>query len=275
MSRLPPRVLALRWVQRRTVLLGIGMPLRLTVPICCSLALFGACSSSKTNDSTPSRPAAPTDRLGRATLSGHVHLQGTPPAALVIMPTADPYCLQRHPGGIATRSLQVGADGALADVVVAVKSGLRGRYPLSTTPVALDQEGCVFRPHVLAVAVGQPISIRSADDTLHNVRPMAKLNEDFNLPQPRRGSEHTKRFDKPERMIPIVCDVHSWMRAYVSVFDHPFYAVTDAQGAYSISGLPGGDYEVEVIHESLPGLTQPVHLADGGAGTMDFELRIP
>ena len=128
-----------------------------------------------------------------------------------------------HPGGL-ERQKQV-KDGGLADALVYVK-GLAGSYPAPAEPVVLDQIGCQYNPRMVVMRAGQPLKIRNSDDTLHNIHPRPTLNKEFNIGQPRKGMESTKTFDKPELMIPTGCDVHPWMRAYISVLANPFFAVT-------------------------------------------------
>jgi uncharacterized protein (DUF2141 family) len=95
------------------------------------------------------------------------------------------------------------------------------------------------------------------------------VNAEFNVGQPRKGMESTKTFDKQEIMIPVGCDVHPWMRSYISVVSHPFFAVTKDDGTYEIKGLPPGDYEVEAFHEKLKTQTQKITVKDGD-NTLDF-----
>jgi carboxypeptidase family protein len=148
-----------------------------------------------------------------------------------------------------------------------------GTFPAPTTPVEIDQQGCNYTPHIVAMQANQPLKIKNNDDTLHNIHPRPTVNAEFNIGQPRKGMESTKTFDKKEVMFPVGCDVHPWMRAYISVLDHPFYAVTKEDGTFEIKGLPPGDYEVEAYHEKLKTQTQKVTVKAGEPAKVDFAFK--
>jgi hypothetical protein len=164
-------------------------------------------------------------------------------------------------------------DGGLADVLVYVKSGLHGSYPSPTEPVLLDQKGCDYWPHMVVKMVGQPLTIRNSDDTLHNIHPRPQINPEFNIGQPHQGMESKKTLDKPEVMIPVGCDVHPWMRAFISVFDHPFFTVTKEDGTFEIKGLPAGEYEIEAYHGKLKMQDQKLTVKDGEAAKLTFSFK--
>jgi plastocyanin len=154
-----------------------------------------------------------------------------------------------------------------------VKSGVTGSYPVPTEPAMIDQNGCNYTPHVVGVQTGQPLKIKNSDDTLHNIHPRPTVNAEFNIGQPRKGMESTKTFDKKEVMFPVGCDVHPWMRAYISVNDNPFYAVTKEDGTFEIKGLPAGDYEIEAYHEKLKTMSQKVSVKAGESAKADFAFK--
>lgn len=215
--------------------------------------------------------AAPAATGGAGSIAGKVTFEGAPPAADKVKLSADPKCAAMHKEGLERQLIKV-TDGGLADALVYVKSGLSGSYPAPAEPVTLDQKGCDYTPHMLAMQAGQSLKIRNSDDTLHNIHPKPQVNTEFNIGQPRQGMESTKSFDKVEMMIPVGCDVHPWMRAYISVLSHPFFAVTKDDGSYEIKGLPAGEYEVEVLHGKLKGTAQKITVKDGAAQA-DFALK--
>jgi hypothetical protein len=219
----------------------------------------------------PGAPAGGAAGTGSGSIAGKVSFEGTPDAPQKVKLSADAKCAAMHKDGLERQTIKV-KDGGLADALVYVKSGLSGSYPPPTEPALLDQQGCDYHPHMLALQAGQPLKIRNSDDTLHNIHPKPKQNEEFNLGQPRKGMESEKKFDKPETMIPVGCDVHPWMRAYISVLSNPFFAVTKDDGSYEIKGLPDGEYEVEVLHGKAKGTTQKVSVK-GGAAKADFTLK--
>jgi hypothetical protein len=205
-------------------------------------------------------------------IAGRVSFNGTVPPVQKVKLAADPKCAALHPDGLERATVRV-KDGGVADVVVYVKSGLSGTYPAPADPAVMDQSGCDYSPHIVVAMVGQPIKIRNSDDTLHNIHPRPKLNKEFNIGQPRKGMESTRMFDQPELMISTGCDVHPWMRAYISVLAHPFYAVTGEDGRYEIKGLPDGEYEIEAVHGELKSVTGKASVKAGAAVKLDLAYR--
>jgi hypothetical protein len=215
-------------------------------------------------------PAAPAG--GSGSISGKVTFDGTPPAPEKVKVGADPNCAKLHPAGLEKKSVDT-AGGGLAHAFVWVKAGVSGSYPAPSEPVLLDQQGCMYHPHVIGVQAGQPIKIRNSDDTMHNIHPRPTTNSEFNVGQARKGMESVRTFDKEELMIPVGCDVHPWMRSYVSVVGHPFFAVTKDDGTYEIKGLPAGEYEVEVRHEKAAATTQKVTVKANESAKADFAVK--
>ena len=219
----------------------------------------------------PAAAAAAAGATGSGAIAGKVSFSGTAPAPQRVKLTADPSCAALHKGGLKSQPVEV-KDGGLADVLVYVKSGISLPYPPPAEPVVLDQLRCVYRPRMIVVMVGQPLRIRNSDDILHNIHPQPTVNKEFNIGQPRKGMESNRSFDKPELMIPTGCDVHPWMRAYISVLAHPFFAVTNEDGSYEIKALPDGEYEVEAVHSQLKRVTGKVSVKGGKTSTLDLTL---
>jgi hypothetical protein len=244
----------------------------------CVLPFVAACGGSEApkQDSAPAvqapTAAAPAASAGTASVSGKVAFEGTPPAAEKVKLTADPKCAEMHKEGLERRVIKV-KDGGLGDVLVYVKSGVGGSYPAPQEPVVLDQKGCDYTPHIVTLIAGQQLRIRNSDDTLHNIHPRPKINQEFNVGQPRKGMESLKTLDKPEVLIPVGCDVHPWMRAYIAVLSNPFFAVTGEDGTFEIKGLPAGDYEIEAVHGKLKTATGKVSVKDGEAAKLDLSYK--
>src|SRR5205085_12116467 len=143
-------------------------------------------------------------------------------------------------------------NGKLANVFVYVKDGL-GQFAFLTPaqPAVLDQKGCRYVPHVLGLMAGQSLKILNSDLTEHNVHPMPKKNPDWNESQMARGAPLMRTFQHPEIMMPVQCNQHPWMKAYLNVLPHPYFAVTAPDGSFQIKDLPPGEYTLAAVHEKL------------------------
>ena len=184
------------------------------------------------------------------TLSGRVNFDGKPPKKRSIKMDADPVCGSAHKEPVYNQSFIINEAGYLQNVLVYLKDV---KYDGNTpdTQAVLDQNGCMYSPHVQGMMVGQDLLIKNSDATLHNIHGLPKLNPEFNFAMPKVVKEKAIKFVKAELTIKIKCDVHSWMKAYVSVFDHPYFAVTDDSGHYQIDNIPPGDYEVIAWQEKF------------------------
>ena len=208
---------------------------------------------------------------GSGSISGKVSFTGTAPAPEKIKTSADPKCQEMHKDGLSRSAVEV-KDGGLANTLVYVKNPPAGGSG-HMEEVTLDQQGCMYHPSMLAVRTGQPIKIRNSDETLHNIHPRPTINTEFNIGQPRKGMETTKIFDKEEILIPVGCDVHPWMRSYIAVLSHPYFAVTKEDGSFEIKGLPAGEYEVEANHPKLKTSTAKVTVKDGESAKLDLPFK--
>lgn len=212
---------------------------------------------------------AGSGKMGTASVSGMVRFKGSAPKLGKIQMAADPICKAQHAKPVEADEVIVNPNQTLKNVFVYVKEGAEA-YTAPKDPVVLDQVGCLYEPHVLGVQVGQPVEIKNSDPTLHNVHALPQINEGFNFGQANKGMTTTKTFSKPEVMIPVKCDVHSWMKSYIGVVNHPFYSVTGSDGSFSLKGLPAGTYTVEAWHEKYGTQTAQVTVADGESKTLEF-----
>lgn len=186
---------------------------------------------------------------------------------------AEEDCEKLHAAPVVEQTVVAGADGALAGAVVYIKRGLEGRkFPPPADAVVLDQKGCQFAPRVVALRAGQTLTVRNSDPVSHNIHPMPKNNRDWNQQQPPGAADLQRRFGFAEVMIPVKCNVHAWMRAWIGVFDHPFFAVTTTDGRFAWNGIPPGEYEVAVWHETLGEKAQKITLAPGARETLAFSF---
>ena len=209
------------------------------------------------------------------TITGTVKYEGKVPPMKALKMAADPICDGKHKDAPARMEwLVVGDNGELKNAFVWIKEGA-DNYPAPEEHAVLDQNGCIYSPHVLGVQVGQVVDILNTDGTLHNVHSLPKLNPQFNIAMPKFKKKKEVTFTKQEMMFPIKCDVHPWMKCYVAVVNHPFFDVTGEDGNFKISGLPAGKYTLEVWHEKLGTKSVSVTVADGATKTVDFTLTKP
>lgn len=234
---------------------------------------FVALSCGGQSDSAGGTPGAAQEATPGATgggsITGTVMFAGTAAANPVIDMADEPQCRQKY--GEAPRDPIVLVENRrLANVFVYITSGLPdgARYPTPSTPVVVDQDGCLYEPRVVGVMAGQPVEIRNSDPLLHNVKAVPTENRGFNRSQATAGQSFTQTFTRPEVMVPLECNVHGWMKGYIGVVAHPFHAVTGSDGSFRLEGLPAGTYTVEAWHERFGTRTATVTVpADGSATT--------
>jgi len=222
----------------------------------------GPDSRPGSGDAGIARPVYEPTAHGGA-LSGVVSFTGERPEPRTVRMSADPYCDRANAGGAKVARFDVGDSGGLAGAVVYISGQVpEFEYPLPGETVALDQAGCLYTPRVIAVRAGQGVEIGNADSTLQNVHALPSNSSGFNLGMPRAGMKTVRKFKSPEVFVRFKCDVHPWMQAHVAVLDHPFFAVTDADGRFSIEGIPAGTYPIDVVHPVLGKQTQTVEIKD-------------
>ena len=229
--------------------------------------LAGACGGGEERAAAPSN-AQRVDPSTAGTVTGRVLFEGTPPENPVVRMSGDPQC--RNAGEVRLENYVV-TDGGLDNVFVRVQSGL-GNYQFDTPaePVKIDQQGCRYVPHVLGVRVGQPIEVTNSDPTVHTVHSVPDVNDEFNVAQARQGQTDVRTFATAEVMVPFKCDLHEWMKAYIGVVEHPFFAVTSGGGRFELNGLPPGTYTIQAWHEKGGTKTQQVTIGAGESKEIGF-----
>jgi carboxypeptidase family protein len=204
-------------------------------------------------------PVSRVDPITAGTVSGKIRFTGKRPRTTTIDMSEDPACVEAHRGKAIDESLLVSSNGELADAFVYVKKGLEGKnFEIPSTPVTIDQNGCWFRPRVLGIQTNQILEVTNSDPVTHNIHPMGQMNREWNHSQGPGDAPLIRKFIKPEIMIPVKCNIHHWMRAYIGVVDHPYFAVSKQDGSYTIADLPPGTYTIEVWHESLGAQEQQI-----------------
>jgi hypothetical protein len=216
------------------------------------------------------------DMANGATITGKVSLDGAKPTMKALDMSAYPVCMRAHPTPQMSEEAIVNKDGTLQNAFVYIKDGAGVTDKTWTVPadqVTLDQSGCMYKPHVLGMMAGQNLFIKTSDPTNHNIHPMPSVNAEWNESQSPGDPGKTKTFPRPEVMIPVKCQIHPWMKAWIGVMSHPFYAVTGTDGTYTIKGLPPGTYTVEVWHEKYKTVDLPVTVAPKDSKTVDFTYK--
>jgi plastocyanin len=213
-----------------------------------------------------------------ATVNGTVTYEGKIPNLKPLAMDADPTCASKHDKPVPNEMLVLGSGNTMGNIIVSVKSGLPAgkTYPAPKEAFVMDQQGCQYKPHVFALQVGQPLKVLNSDGVLHNVHALPKVNGQFNMAMPatRKDAEHT--FDKVEAdPFQVKCDVHPWMTAHVSIFEHPYFAVTKDDGKFNIADLPAGTYEIQAWHEKLGSKVEKITVADGETKAVNFKFTAP
>jgi plastocyanin len=214
--------------------------------------------------------------VAQSTISGTVTFAGQAPALKPLAMEADPVCAKKHSGPVPAEMLALGKGNTMGNIIVWVSKGLpTGKtWPAPTTPVVLDQKGCLYVPHTMGIMVGQAYRILNSDGILHNIHTLPKINPSFNRAMPATMKETSTTFAKPEPIFQIKCDVHPWMSAYIGVFTHPFFSTTSTDGRFTISGLDPGTYEITAWHEKLGAQSASVTVAAGDKKTQDFKFAV-
>jgi plastocyanin len=245
-----------------------------------ALSVLGLTSCHQAGNSAPAPTYSHIDPATAGTIQGVIHFDKPAPKRVEIDMAQDPACSMT--GGTNMSEEYVVNDGKMANVYVYVKSGLGDKvYPASTTPVVLDQKGCRYVPHVIAAQIGQPIEFRNSDATMHNVHMEPSVggtngsaNKGFDISQPPNGGTTQHAFAYAENLIPVRCNNHPWMQAFINIAPNPFFAVSDAQGHYSITGLPPGTYTLEAVQEQLGAQQATVTVTSHGTTVSDFHYGV-
>jgi plastocyanin len=247
--------------------------------------LLAACSSSgpseeKKTEAPPAAPAAAEPAAsspapaGAAAITGKISYSGPKPVLKPVSMDATPACARQHSTPPMSEEVVLNADSTLKNVFVWVKSGLPNqKWPVPGARVKIDQVKCVYVPHVAGAMVGQEVEFTNSDPTNHNIHPLPMTNREWNTSQPPQGDAVVRSFDKAEIGIPVKCNVHPWMRTYINVSPHPFFAVTGDTGTFEIKGLPAGEYTIEAWHEKFGTQELKIKVGAGETKAADFNFK--
>ena len=206
----------------------------------------------------------------RGAIRGHIRISGKIPGNPVIRMGMDPMCAKLNAGRRPVQEIVAAtSDGSLANVFVS----LQGSFPSApppADPVVIDQRACIYVPRVIGARVGQTLQVRNSDELLHNVHGFSSHGPGFNVSQPKAGIVTSFRLEREEIMLRVTCDVHRWMTAFVGVLSHPYFAMSGADGNFTISNVPPGTYTIQAWHERFGTATEKVRVTAGGTTSIDF-----
>jgi Carboxypeptidase regulatory-like domain len=244
-----------------------------------SLFLVAGCSqrSPQSTQTTQAQPPVifKVDPASAASIKGTIHYNGAKPIPKRINMSEDPACVEANHGKrIFNESLLVVHGNTLANAFVFIEKGLEGKnFAVPQTPAVIDQRGCWFHPRVIGIQTSQPFQVVNSDPVTHNIHPMAHMNREWNHSQGPGEPPLNRKFAKPEIMIPVKCNIHSWMHAYIGVLDHPYFAVSNENGVFEIPNLPPGTYTLAVWQEQLGKLEQQIAINSGQIAVVDFTYK--
>ena len=236
-----------------------------------SVLAFAICLS--TQQAVKAGGPSPTSMANTASVTGVARLEGTAPKPKPISMAADPSCAKQHPSPVFSQEVMTDAKGELENVIVFVSEGLGDRtFDPPSQPIVINQKGCMYEPHVLAMRANQPLQVVNDDPTSHNIHPTPANNREWNKAEP-PGSRVEDSFSREEIAIPVKCNVHPWMRSYVAVFRHPYFAVTGKDGSFDLSNLPPGTYTIKAWHEKLGTSTQTITISANETREINFVFK--
>ena len=250
--------------------------------LCCiaSAGIFLAGCSDHGDKEKPAAkaPAAPVyfkvDPATAGVVEGKVHFKGKAPKGKLIDMSDDPACVEAHHGKAYERPVIVNPNGTLENVFVYIKTGLEGKkFEPPSTPVTIDQRGCWFHPRVLGIQVGQTLKVSNSDPVTHNIHPLAHINREWNHSQGQGDPPISRRFTRPEVMIRVKCNIHSWMHAFIGVVDNPYFAVTGTDGTFELRNVPPGTYTIEAWQEALGTQDNQITVSPSGKVETAFTFK--
>jgi len=205
-------------------------------------------------------------------IQGVVSFKGIPPKPIETATTFDKHVCGTGPKR--SESLLVSDNRQLQNVVVSllrIPKGLPATVP--GQPLQLDQQECVFMPHILIVPVAAEFDVVNSDRVMHNFHAVGTLNKEININQTKTRRRRLKfSYEHPET-VKVVCDVHSWMKSWIIVAEHPYYTITDQEGRFRLDNVPEGTYRVKAWHEKLGEQFGETTVTTSQNAIIDFEYR--
>ncbi len=232
------------------------------------MALAVAVATMGAGSPTPANSATDT-----AAVKGSVKVEGAIPTPTRINMSSDVACARLHGTAAVSEDIVADKSGDLQNVVVYVSDGLGDRtFDVPSESAVLQQKGCMYEPHVLALRANQKLQVLNGDTCMHNIHPTPANNREWNKAQT-PGSTLEVTFAREEVGIPLKCNVHPWMRSYLAVFKHPYFAVTGKDGSFDLSKLPPGTYTISAWQEKLGTVSQKVTVGSNETKTVQFVFK--
>ena len=238
-----------------------------------------SCGSKQGTSATETAPANPSaqavDAATAGSVMGTVKLDGTPPKMKLINMSAEAACAKDHASAPAmTQDVVPGDDGTLQNAVVYLMGDFsKYKFDEPTMPVTIDQKGCMYSPHVLALRTGQTLDVVNSDPVTHNIHPVPKDNREWNQSQPPGATPIMQSFAREEVAIPVKCNVHPWMKAYIAVLNNPYFQVTGKDGSFDLRDVPPGNYVLIVWQEHYGTQQQMVTIGPKESKNVTFTFK--
>lgn len=214
--------------------------------------------------------------LAAGAIEGKVVFTGQPRRNPLINMGADPNCLQINAGKkVVQEYVSLNDDKSVDNVFVHITDNVAYGGGPPAEPLVINQQGCTYHPRVAGAMTGQVLTIRNSDSTLHNIHTQSDAGNSFNVGQPGAGKDYDHKLRGTEVMLRLKCDVHDWMRGFVGVKSHPYFAVTANGGTFKIEGVPAGTYTLQAWQEVLGALDQEVVVKDGETATVELSYGAP
>jgi hypothetical protein len=222
----------------------------------------------------PNPNAKPVDTATAGVVSGFIKLEGMPPKMRAINLRSVPSCNEMHKTPALTEDVVMGNDSMLQNVVVYLKGDFTPySFPDNTESAKIDQVGCIYTPHVLAVTTHTPVQVHNSDSATHNSLAITKANSPWNETQAVGGTPVQRVFSAPEVALALKCNIHPWMKVYVAVFNHPYFQVTGKDGSFTLKNVPPGNYTLMAWQERYGMIEQPITVAPNGSQSVTLSYK--
>jgi plastocyanin len=230
--------------------------------------------TSATSGAANATSGVAVDAATAGSVTGSVVLGGKGPKMKTINMAAEPSCAKEHAAPATTQEALVGKGGALENVVVYLQGDFtKYKFDAPANPAAITQKGCMYDPHVVVLETGQSFQVINADPVTHNIHPLPKDNREWNESQPPGSAPINQTFAHQEIAIPVKCNIHPWMKAYIAVFNHPYFAVTGKDGSFDLKNVPPGSYTLVAWHELYGTSQQPVVVGPKESKTLKITFQ--